>query len=362
MAAGGRKSLIRRHVEKLHPQLWGWESKDRKVMEERCTAFQLEIQQQQKEERHQKFKAEVQEERMKKKEAAVEACRNLARAEVPTTWTTPAVSPFSDLGATPAYMIEGEESLCRPQRLQLMAFRYCLCLAPVQRSPQRQARVWLWTLAAPTSAVIVVDMTTVMSEERDMAAPKTSSGPIMDSTIKEVGVVEKRDITTPAACSGVGMGLAQEDSVTKTLPQKPSVVPAGAPTYKLIPLERKSKQGHVYDQWHQDPRLFFLTAPSRMLHEARRLAMYEPGRCAATTIPHGTSQIERLESVELQHGRIYRLSAQWFKDSKVSDQVLLVELVSTYRPLFSAIYPTVYAQSLWKHCASTRQIMNMIWF
>ena len=176
-------------------------------------------------------------------------------------------------------------------------------------------------VAAPTSADVVVDMTTVMSEERDMAAPKTSSGPIMNSTIKEVGVVEKIYIATPAAFSSVGMGLAQEDSVTETLPQKSSVVPAGAPAYKLIPLERKSKQGHVYEQWHQDPRLFFLTAPSRMLHEARRLAMYEPGHCAATTIPHGTSQIERLESVKLQDGRIYRLSARWFEDSKVSDQV-----------------------------------------
>ena len=48
----------------------------------------------------------------------------------------------------------------------------------------------------------------------------------------------------------------------------------------------------------------------RMLHEARRLARYEPRHRAVTTIPHGTSQIERMESVELQDGRIYQLSTR----------------------------------------------------
>ena len=137
------------------------------------------------------------------------------------------------------------------------------------------------------------------------------------TVVPEVVTIQRTSLESPS------------DSVVESTPHKASIVPAGAPAYRLIPLERKSKDGHLYDQWHRDPRLFYLAAPStykdeypsRMLHEARRQAMYEPGCRVAKTIPYGTSHIERMESVELKDGRVYQLSARWFADSRASSQV-----------------------------------------
>ena len=88
------------------------------------------------------------------------------------------------------------------------------------------------------------------------------------------------------------------------------------------------REGDRYDQWHKDPRLFFLGAPStykrewpfQVLQEARRQALYHPGIRCARTLSHGAGYIERVESMEYPDGRIYRLSAFWHEDRKVTDR------------------------------------------
>ena len=209
----------------------------------------------------------------------------------------PVESPFSDLGATPAYSIE----------------------EPLIQTEISVDGIPLLTVSGPSDSAEgqVIDM--AMDGDREGLEEELTTQDLSSckTVVPEVVTIQRTSLESPS------------DSVVEFTPHKTSIVPAGAPAYRLIPLERKSKDGHLYDQWHQDPRLFYLAAPStykdeypsRMLHEARRQAMYEPGRRVAKTILYGTSHIERMESVELKDGRVYRLSARWFADSRASSQV-----------------------------------------
>ena len=356
-------------MERLHPELLGLEVEKQEDLEKRCAAFRNEVKQEEKQKRRQQFEEQVNEERRKKKEAAAEARRGLAKVTIPATWTAPVESPFSDLGATPAYSIE--EPL-----IQTEISVDGIPLLTVS-GPSDSAEGQVIDMAMDGTDAGQVKDRPVTTPVTDMITDATGSGPVTDMAMDGAESGQAVDLgtektsseqTTDLAIDGAGTGQVTEmdgdregleeelttqdlsscktvvpevvtiqrtslespsDSVVESTPHKTSIVPAGAPAYRLIPLERKSKDGHLYDQWHQDPRLFYLAAPStykdeypsRMLHEARRQAMYEPGRRVAKTIPYGTSHIERMESVELKDGRVYRLSARWFADSRASSQV-----------------------------------------
>ena len=139
--------------------------------------------------------------------------------------------------------------------------------------------------------------------------------------------VDSAQTKSDAACQ-VGL-LPMGEEVEESQPKGIVEIPLNAPRYRLVEGRKLSqREGDRYDQWHKDPRLFFLGAPStykrewpfQVLQEARRQALYHPGIRCACTLPHGAGYIERVESMEYADGSTYRLAAFSHEDQKVTDR------------------------------------------
>ena len=283
---------IRRHMDRIHPELGRDDSSDFEI-QQRCAKFKDEMAAEKREQREQ-FEEEVEEERKKRKEEAVEERGNITVVEWPASFPQMGyhqvpgnMSP--ELGETPAYSLEEPE----PEGLQMLTDFSML----VADQPADQPEV---VPEAPSE------------EDGDMKTDQASSG----NSNKEVGV----------QCSRFPRG----EGVDEYQPRYESSCPSVTPHYQLKIIDVNSQpEGGAYDQWHKYPRLLFLAAPSTyrsdypaaMLREARRQALYQPGRPVTRVIPHGTAYIERTESVELQDSRTYRLRARWFEDRAVRDCV-----------------------------------------
>ena len=107
-------------------------------------------------------------------------------------------------------------------------------------------------------------------------------------------------------------------------------VPQGAPFYQPQNVTgavcragvNSHPEGSLYDQYHKDPRLFFVGAPSSMVQQkhpyaaqilsrTREDAIHEGQHRTVTVMPLDTYAIQRVESVVLPVGRHYSLVANW---------------------------------------------------
>ena len=151
------------------------------------------------------------------------------------------------------------------------------------------------------------------------------STPLLSPT--QLTPVDSAPTKSDAACQ-VGL-IPMGEEVEESQPKGIVEIPLNAPRYRLVEGRKLSQiEGDRYDQWHKDPRLFFLGAPStykrecpfQVLQEARRQALYHPGIRCARTLPHGAGYIERVESMKYADGSTYRLAAFWHEDRKVTDR------------------------------------------
>ena len=329
--AAGRKSLLRRHMDRIHPELGSDDNSDFEI-QQRCAKFKDELAAK-KRERREKFEEEVEEERKRRKEEAAEE-RSIAVVEWPVSLPEMGYHPVAgnmspELGETPAYTLEEPE----PEGSQMVTDISMLMADQPADQTTDQPEVVPEATSEEDGDTKTGQAGSGNSTEEDKAMMAESEN-IRSEENRATEAEPEMGVQPPTKqTEDVGVQCGRYpcgEGVDEFQPRYESSCPSGAPHYQLKIIDVNSQpEGGTYDQWHKDPRLLFLAAPSTyrsdypaaMLREARRQALYQPGRPVTRVIPHGTAYIERTESVELQDGRTYRLWARWFEDRAVCDCV-----------------------------------------
>ena len=342
-------------MERIHPELASvgvagnqGGAVNRTELERRCAQFREEVATQAKKEHREKFEERVLNERKRKKEEAEAARHQQPRIEWPETMD---ISGYHPVPGNVQEMADQDAGQCSHETRQnedtditeemiaagndLGATPHYEILEPTLADIFAEDPVTTDTSNAGIS--VNLDLSTQEdpwdqktgpkpAEEVTAATPKSSENISADSAGQESPV--RGPLLTDAATQ-VGLAPCGE-GLEEARPLRLYHIPAGAPTYRLTPaIIPTEPEGAAYDQWYRDPLLFFVAAPStykdiypsRILKEARRQALYEPQRRVARVIPQHTDYIERIESVELSDGRIYRLQARWFENKVMRDLV-----------------------------------------
>ena len=320
-APAGRKSALKQHMLQLHPLLGNQSvTVSDEELRQRCAAFKKEIEGEEKSKKRKEFEEKWRQDVEKQKKKAEEERKKRPKIDWPEDLEVKGYHP------APGNVEDSDEeedplpgTSCNDKDKEVAiedelgeSPQYEICeMADIKIDG-------IPLLQVPSETNITIDVA------QDPSSPSPSP---MQLTTAEVTPVVSAPTKRDAACQAGLLPMGEE--VAEGLPKGIVEIPLNAPRYRLVERRKLSeREGDRYDQWHKDPRLFFLGAPStykrewpfQVLQEARRQALYHPGIRCARTLPHGAGYIERVESMEYPDGRIYRLSAFWHEDRKVTDR------------------------------------------